>query len=196
MPKFLDFKKIKEDVPIEEGARRLNLKLKQSGDQLRGGCPKCDSSDERALAITPSKSVFYCHAGSYGGDVIALVAHVLDFSMRDAAEWLSETVPQTRDTTPQKNESGTAKAQPASFDPNKFASKLVYVEEMKSLGITEDDAKLLGHGYHPQRKAVYLCSRNPDGSIAGFIKVRDVKAIEAPPRWILPSNVVPLVRRA
>ncbi|MBS4082914.1 MAG: hypothetical protein KGZ73_05135 [Rhizobiales bacterium] len=193
MPKYLDFQKIKESVSIEDAAKRLNLKLKQSGNQLRGECPSCKSGNERVLAITPSKNVFFCHAGDFGGDCIALVAHVLDFSMRDAAEWLTEPDMKPEVQKP-KQEAKTEKA--VQFDPEKFAARLVYVEEMQTLGISEDDAKLLGHGYHPQRKAIYLCSRNPDGSIAGFIKVRDVNAIEAPPRWILPSNVVPLVRRA
>jgi DNA primase len=168
--------------------------MKPSGHQLRGTCPCGQSEDPRALALTPSKGLWFCHGGQVGGDVIGLVAHVLELSQKDAAEWLADTLPQTG-TVPQKQEGRTEKSQPAStFDPEKFAAKLVWSQEVAATGISQEDAQRLSIGWHPQRKAVYFPVRNPDGSISGFVGFKNGHLLW-PPRW-MPSNVVPLQRRA
>jgi len=107
------------------------------------------------LALTPSKSVYYCHHAQVGGDVISLAGHILGLSMKDAAEWLQDTLPDKRDVTvPQKPEGRTAPvAQPAppapqkQFDPDAYAAKLTYDEHVAALGISEEDAAWLSIGY-------------------------------------------------
>jgi hypothetical protein len=74
---YIDFQKLKAEISIIRAAQLLNLELAPSGKQLRGRCPACQSNDDHALAITPEKNAYYCHAGSVGGDCISLVAHVL-----------------------------------------------------------------------------------------------------------------------
>ena len=79
---YIDFARLKEKVSIEQVASLLQLKLKAHGDQLRGECPVCKGG-ERGLAVTKSKSAFYCFSAKKGGDMIDLVAHVLKLSQKD-----------------------------------------------------------------------------------------------------------------
>ena len=195
---FVDFKAVKAAVPIDDAVRKLGLKLKPSGQQLRGQCPACQSEDDRALAVTPSKGLFYCHAAQSGGDVISLAAHILGAPVKDAAEWLADTLPHTREPTePQKPEPRTAQAQPGppparEFDPDAYLSKLAYTEEVSKLGISQEDAARLGIGYCStglHRGRIVFPVRNPDGSISGFVGVQG-SDLKLPSRWITPLEEV------
>ena len=73
---YIDFADLKSRVSMERTIERLSLELRKNGNQLRGFCPACKTGGDRALAITPSKQMFYCFAGQAGGDQIALVAHI------------------------------------------------------------------------------------------------------------------------
>src|SRR3981189_3948027 len=86
---YVDFKAIKAAVSIEDAANLLTLSLKKSGNQLRGGCPACGNDDERILAITPARGLFYCFDAKTGGDCIALVQHITGLDVQDAAAYLS-----------------------------------------------------------------------------------------------------------
>ena len=89
MSNFIDFKALKASVSIEDAASLLTLDLKKSGNQLRGKCPACGNDDERILAITPSRGLFYCFDAKTGGDCIALVQHITGLDVQDAAANLS-----------------------------------------------------------------------------------------------------------
>lgn len=203
---FVDFKALKQSVSIERAAQLLNLKLHKSGQQLRGQCPACQTDDDRSLAITPGKGLYFCHAAQVGGDCISLVAHVLDLSMRDAAEWLQDTLPATAGTTvPQKPEGGAnrpnpqrAAESPPTFDPAAYAAKLAYNDEVRALGIAEDDAKRLSIGYANRgylQGRVCFPVRDEQGNICGFIGWNGTD-IKVPKQWLTTANVVPLKRRA
>jgi len=206
---FIDFAALREAVPIDSVASILPLKWKQEGNQLRATCPH--HGGERGLAITPEKGLFVCMATSKGGDCISLYAHVNGCTMFQAAQALQEefgtvpnrtipngTVSKERATVPQKPEGRTEKSQPASapsFDPEKFAEKLCYSDEVAALGISEDDAERLGVGFHSQRKSVYFPVRNPDHSISGYIGIKDGQA-KMPPKWLPGSPNVKRLRSA
>jgi DNA primase len=87
---FIDYQKLKRELPIEKVAQWLELPLAKSGDQLRGPCPACNSGGPRALVITPAKAAHYCFSLKRGGDCIALVAHIRGTGQKDAALWLIE----------------------------------------------------------------------------------------------------------
>jgi hypothetical protein len=70
---YIDFAALKQRVSIEQAARLLGLTLKQNGTQLRGPCPACGTTDQRALVLTPSKGMFYCHDAKTGGYLFRLV---------------------------------------------------------------------------------------------------------------------------
>ena len=69
----IDFKQVKQDVPIVDAIPLLGLDLQRRGDQWRGICPHCKGSD-RSLVITPGKDSWYCFDARKGGDVISLAA--------------------------------------------------------------------------------------------------------------------------
>ena len=112
MSTYVDFAKLKERITIEQVFSMLDVTLKQKGDQWRGPCPTCNSGGDRALVVTKSKQAFYCFASRKGGDMIALVAHIQDVPVKDAALAIAEhtgtgTVPRngtsSRGTVPQKD---------------------------------------------------------------------------------------------
>jgi hypothetical protein len=86
---YVDFPALKGSVRIEDVARWLKLPVRDESGVMRGPCPAC-MNDVRALAITPEKQSYYCHAQRKGGDCIALAAHILGVGMRDAALWIAE----------------------------------------------------------------------------------------------------------
>lgn len=198
MPQRLDFKAIAEDIDIFAVASHLGLVVKAN----RATCPACDT--ERAIEFYPDTNTFYCHAGKGGSDCISLYAHVRGYQGQyRAAKELSEhflhaKAAEVSSTPPTSPEARTAKSQPSStkaFDPEAYAAKLTYSEEVAALGITEDDANRLSIGYAStglHRGRVVFPVRNIDGSIAGFVSATDLKV---PNTW-QKGNVVPLRRKA
>ena len=204
MPGFIDFKQLAEEIDIEAVAALLNLALRGSAKELRGKCPACDSDNERALQVIPQTNSFRCYAAEKSGDCISLYAHIQGVGMYAAAKRLQEhfapanagrTAPVT---SPQKPEGGRQPAPTSSpksehaFEPAKFAEKLKYTEEVKALGITEEDAKRFSIGF--LRGRVYFPVRYPSGEIAGFIG-HGTDGFKVPSQWV-DSKVVPFARRA
>lgn len=216
--KFISFEDVEQLATIEQLAETLGLNAKKTGTQLRCACP-IHGGDDRALAISPnvrsrrgSLGVFFCQSAQEGGDRIGLVAHCMDIGQQDAAFFIAEqfggnsavdtrtvgtgtgTVSKKQATVPQREEGRTEQSQPAQFDPEKFASKLVYSDEVKALGFSEQDAARLGCGWHTQRKKVYFALRNPDGSTSGFVAFEG--KLTLPPKWIESAPNVVRLRRA
>lgn len=216
---FVKMEEVLELADIEQLARMLNLPLKGSVT-MRCKCP-VHGGDDRALAVTPgvmsngkhpSLGVFKCWAsGEKGGDRIGLVAHVMELSQQEAMHHIKEyfgtvetvpdrvTVPR-RDTVPDRDNVPVTPRQERQepthhFDPEKFASKLVWHEEVGKFGLTEDDAERLGVGFHPQQKHVYFPIKNPDGSFSAFIGVKDGR-VKMPPQWLASRGNVVKLRRA
>ena len=175
-------------------AQLLGLKIAKN----RAYCPACDS--DRAIQLFPETNSFRCYGIEKSGDCIALYAHVKGYKgMYRAAAELQEHF---SCTPPQKTEGGTAKAQPAPpkraekreeqpFDPQAFAAKLAFTEEVEALGFDEETAERFCVGYY--RGRVYIPVRDEDGSIAGFIGYTEGE-LKLPPRWLPRSNVVALKR--
>jgi DNA primase len=198
---YIDFRKVKDAVSIERAAKLLNIEAKQSGSTLRAQCPACQTEDERSLAISPQKNAYYCHTAEVGGDCISLTAHVLGLSMKDAAEWLHDTLPHPRQevTAPQEpRREPTRPSQPAAapreFDAEAYAQKLQYNEDVAALGLSEADAARLGIGYVAtgfHRGSIVFALRDSSGVIAGFAGYKD-GALKFPK--LSPQNVVKLRR--
>jgi len=144
---FLDFAALKDSVRIEDTLHKLQLKMYESNNQFRGACPVCKGGSPRSLVITPAKQAFYCFAGRIGGDVIALVAHIQNVSMKEAAEFLAEkkdlssysvsTVPKERIKEDARN------LQPLTYlDPSH--------KKLASLGLSDETCTFFGGGYAPK----------------------------------------------
>ena len=179
MSSFIDFAAVKAANPIAEVAERLGLTLKKAGNTLRGPCPSGDGG-ERALVITPAKGVWYSFAKQEGGDVIALVQLVNDCSAKEAAQFLSGTVPLEKANRSSPDEGSEARG---GFAP------LTYLEAdhlaVEAIGLDPQDAQTLGIGYAPRgtmRGTVAIPIRTDDGTLAGYIGITEAKL---PPKWEL-----------
>lgn len=185
---FIDFEEVKSRVSIEDATRKLGLQTHKSGSQLRAACPICKSGGDRALAITPAKNLFYCFSAQSGGDQLQLVAHVLNKTVKEAAEWLGGTV---------QKDTGTSTVTVSKERAEGGFKELDYLEPghdaVAAVGFDQETAEALGIGYAPKglmRGTVAVPVRLPDGTLAGYIGITEARL---PTKWHLPgTNVVPL----
>lgn len=189
---FIDFSAVKEAVSFADTISHLDLKLRRTGNQWRGPCPHCESGGDRALVITEGKG-FYCFHAKKGGDQIALAAHVLDVSVKEAAQQLArhaglaEEAPTASSRTVPKSEGGEgSKLSPLSYLEHDHAAVL-------AIGFDPSVAEALGIGYAPRgimRGTVAVPVRDEQGILRGYIGIEDAK---------LPAdfqtNVVPFAKK-
>ncbi|MEO0568816.1 MAG: CHC2 zinc finger domain-containing protein [Pseudomonadota bacterium] len=175
MSTFIDFEEVKAANPIAEVAERLGLELKKAGNALRGPCPSGEGG-ERALAITPSKGVWYSFGLNKGGDVLALVQLVQDCTIKEAAQFLNGAPPLEK----------TERSSPERGAERGFAP-LDYLQSdhpaVEALGLEPEDAETVGIGYAPRgvlRGTIAIPVRLNDGTLAGYIGVTEAKL---PPKW-------------
>lgn len=151
---FIDFQEIKSKVSIEDAIPMLALSMKATGDQWRGPCPRCKSGGDRALVVTKSKQAFYCHAMKNGGDVIALVAHVRELGVKEAAQLLAthfgtvpvprnSTVPGTVPKAPQGQGEGARTLQPLGY-------LVAEHEAVQARNVAKETATFFEAGYAPK----------------------------------------------
>lgn len=96
MGDYVDFKRVKAEVSVEDVAVRYGVALRRvNGSHERGKCPLPThpaGDDTKSFSINVSKQVWICHStacakgrrGKKGGDVIELVAVMESCSLRDA----------------------------------------------------------------------------------------------------------------
>jgi DNA primase len=193
MTTFVDFADLKEKVSFSDTIKYLKLDVKQSGNQWRGACPTCKSGGDRALVITDGKG-WFCFALKKGGDQIALVAHILDVGVKEAALELArmagivtDTSSNTSRTVPQSKEESVSQLAPLSYlDPEHDA--------VVAIGFDTDVAASLGIGYAPRgimRGTVAVPIRDAQGVLKGYI---GIEGATLPADF--QSNVVAFVKRA
>jgi DNA primase len=78
-------------VPIERELERRGIKLRGSGHERVGPCPKCGGDDR--FGINTLKQVFNCRGCDTGGDVIKLVEHFDDCDFKLACTTLTGEPP-------------------------------------------------------------------------------------------------------
>lgn len=158
MSGYVDFSRVKETTTVESAKNYLGLSMRQSGDQWRGPCPVCKAAGPRALAINTKKQSYYCFSQGRGGDVIALAAHVLGVSMKEAAQKLAERAGTVHSDTVRRRGTvpgtGPATVPPAQetrrlgFDPSAYAAKLVVDHEaLEPLGLLPETFRHFQAGY-------------------------------------------------
>jgi hypothetical protein len=74
-------------TPIERVVEQHGLRLKRSGAELVGACPRCGGQDR--FAINWRKQLFNCRGCNAKGDAIALEQHITSCSFAEAIERLS-----------------------------------------------------------------------------------------------------------
>lgn len=177
---FFDFEDIKSRVSLSKAAALLGLKMVRSGAQLRGPCPVCKGGGDRALVITEGKG-YFCFSAKAGGDQIALVAHIRDLAVKDAAAWLSGSTQE-------------APTVPVTVPPahGKVLEPLGYLEfdhaAVVAIGFDVEVAKRLGIGFAGRgmmRGTVAVPIRDEHGTLIAYIGIEGARL--APD---LMSNVV------
>lgn len=89
--------------PILELAERRRAKLKRSGKQYEGACPRCGGDDQ--FWVVPSLNVAGCRGCDFRGDAIALEMHLSGGSFVDAVRTLigpDAGTPKQRQPTPEE----------------------------------------------------------------------------------------------
>src|SRR5579871_6838638 len=90
---WVDFKAIKQVVPIEAVLNRYGVKLKRSGEELRGRCPIHKGEGTDTFHANLTKNAFQCFSCKARGNVLDFVAAMEQCSVREAAiklaEWFS-----------------------------------------------------------------------------------------------------------
>lgn len=173
---FIDFEQVKAENPIDQVAKRLGLELTKKGATLRGPCPSGEG-DERALAVTPSKGLWYSFGLQKGGDVLELVVLVNNCTTREAAHFLSNTVPPEKAERPSP-ERGEARG---GFSPLEYL--VADHPAVIALGMEPEDAEALGFGFAPRgimRGTVAVPIRTQEGRLVGYIGITEAKL---PPKW-------------
>lgn len=186
MSNFVDFEELKARVGFGQVIQLLALPMKKTGNQWRGACPTCAKGGERALVVTDQKA-WYCFAAKKGGDQIALVAHIQNSSVKEAAQFLAKSAgTRTDETVPQEQ------------DEERILAPLSYLEHdhaaVLAIGFDPELAKALGIGYAPKglmRGTVAIPVRDEKGVLQGYVGVEDARL---PPNFM--SNVVPFGKKS
>lgn len=153
MSAFVDFKTLKDTIPIADVLAWLGIELKPSANgQLRGPCPIHRGSNPREFVVTPSKGLYFCFAGCGGGDIIKLVANYRKIGTREAAEEIAGhfgnstvtasgngTVP-GKGTVPQNEKAG--------FNPLTYLE--AQHEAVQALGVSPAICTTFGAGFAPK----------------------------------------------
>lgn len=84
--KFVDFRKLKEEVGIRRILEHYGLLagLKEQGDRLTGPCPFCEGESD-SFRVSMEKNCYKCFRCDGGGNVLDFVAAREDCSVREAA---------------------------------------------------------------------------------------------------------------
>lgn len=173
---FVDFAELKARTSFGKTLEVLGLSLKQQGNQWRGPCPTCNKGGDRALVVTEGKG-YFCFADAKGGDQIALVAHILELSVKDAASHLAQATGNSTGTSNTRTsprqplpESETAQGGTKTFTP------LAYLESdhpaVEAVGFDPEFAKRHGIGFAPtgtMRGNVLIPFRDENGNLIGYI---------------------------
>jgi DNA primase len=180
----IDFQALKQAVSIDEVAiNYLKLDITENkDDNIRAVCPHCESTDPRAIIITPSKGLFYCFKARKGGDCISLVSHCHGTSPRESAEalakvYMDEEWQGTKEDPQPKPEAKTTKG----FDPLKYIESLKRKQDdVSEFGLTAEFCKETGAGLCTKginRGKLAIPVRLEDGTLIGFVGVSgDVSA--------------------
>ncbi|MBR1146690.1 hypothetical protein [Bradyrhizobium sp. AUGA SZCCT0431] len=84
-----DFQKLKNEITITQCLALLGVAIPQgSKAQLKLDCPKCGGKNN--LAVNTDRNIAFCHTAKAGGDILSLVSHVKELSLKEAADWLSK----------------------------------------------------------------------------------------------------------
>ncbi|WP_425416959.1 CHC2 zinc finger domain-containing protein [Oricola indica] len=168
---FIDFAILKQRVAIESMLPALQLEMREAHGQYRGPCPACQSGGKRTLVVTPAKAAFYCFAGHTGGDVIALVAHVRDCSMKEAAKFLAEETGQGREADDRRRTVPEERSKEVARSLQPLAYLQADHDSVAGLGLAPETCQAFGAGYAPKgimRGRLAIPIRDGQGKLVAY----------------------------
>ncbi len=197
MAAFVDFAVLKERVTIEQVLEMLQIQVRRQGAQLRAPCPACKTGGDRALVVTPAKSLFYCFAARQGGDQIALAAHVNGCKINEAAALIwrnfgTVQVPVSRNSTVPGNSTSTVVSGSLNAGEKRL-QPLTYLEALhptvQALGVSAATCEAFEAGYAGKgimRGRLAVPVKAKDGTLLAYVGIAVDR--EQSPQNLLPSN--------
>ena len=183
--KFVDFRKVKQNVSIEQVLEHYNVRLRRTNaSSLRGFCPLPTHTSEKSresFGVDVSKNIWACQStscatarqGKKGGNVLDLVAAMESCSVRDAAlkldAWFMQTT-RTENPNVQKSEPSdeqkpqerklvAGKSEDVTTGNRPLSFALTGIDPthpyFETRGITEKTATFFGAGFFPGRGSMH-----------------------------------------
>jgi DNA primase len=87
---WVDFKAVKQSVPIERVLGRYRVKLRRVGQELRGRCPIHQGEGTESFHASTEKNAFHCFSCGAKGNVLDFVAAMEKCTVREAALRLAD----------------------------------------------------------------------------------------------------------
>ena len=84
MGTWVDFRAVKQAVPIGQVLERYGIKLKRTGKELHGRCPIHQGKGDDSFRANTEKNAFQCFSCQAKGNVLDFVAAMEKCSIRDA----------------------------------------------------------------------------------------------------------------
>jgi hypothetical protein len=115
----------------------IRITSQDNPGQLRAKCPRCTSSNNRALSMNTERNLFTCFANKPNarGDVIALTAHVRGTGQKEAAEWLLEHFPAAggKAHSAERNSSKGGAGKPHRYAAKRLTPQLIQISQVKPI---------------------------------------------------------------
>ena len=193
----LDFKAIKEAVPIQHVLEMLEIKhLTPHGEGMRGQCPLCQVANPRGFVVTSAKNAWYCFSEKKGGDIIELVARHGRVTQKEAAGRIAshfklDGASQSADTSGIRLEATGGGPKSEGFDPLAYQKSLQPDHEaLEELGVSPATIRQLGGGYASKgvlRGRLALPIYGVEGAIKAFFGLT-LKGEQ--PELLFPKDIV------
>lgn len=155
--RWVDFKRVKAEVAIEQVLQRYGARVRRSGGELRGPCPLPTHTSRRSrdsFSVSPSRNVWSCRSqscmqargGRAGGNILDLVAIMDGCSVREAALRLQDW----SGTLPARSPVPTDAIPPAANAPLHFTLQHIYRDHpyLAGRGLTARTIRTFGVGFY------------------------------------------------
>lgn len=195
---WVDFKAIKHAVTVEQVLAHYRIKLKRSGNELRGKCPLHQGEGQDTFHASVEKNAFHCFSCGAKGNVLDFVAAMEHCSVRDAAlklqRWFQVSVgegagrPMTESAgrTLQEGEGRGEENQPLGFALKGIDHRHQY---LGARGIDPETAEYFGAGFYSGRGSMHgrivIPIENEGGQLVAYAG-RSIDGSE--PKYKLPAG--------
>ena len=134
----IDFKKLRDEIRIEQVCDWLGIALKKSSAQARGACPICRHESSRCLVVTPALNRFPSAADGVGFAAIAEKVHALGLKTAQGLTFTEsfywDLNDKTREWSKRFQKLSPKGSMPSMTVAGLYAEILHYLKAMEALG--------------------------------------------------------------